>query len=280
MIESAPIVSIGIPLYNGADFISETILSVLGQTFQHWELIITDDGSLDGSDKIAKSFTRDPRVRFFSNPEKLGVEGNWNRCVSEGRGLYRKLLCHDDRLHPECLEKQVAIFTKPENKSVALVSAAKTIITPNGRQLFSRRWKVRSQMIHRSRAVRQIVRSGTNPIGEPGAVLFRAEDWHSIGGFCARLPYVIDLDFWLKLLRIGDCYYLSEPLFDFRVSAQSWSHKLTNAQSFQYSSLIEQLAGKGNVSLSRLDYIIGRIRSPLNALLRQLIYYWWCHDHK
>lgn len=274
-----PLVSVCIPLYNGVLYIRQAVESVLVQTLTDWELIITDDCSTDGSSEIAASFS-DTRIRYMPNPERLGAEANWNRCVNAGIGKYRKLLCHDDRLHPECLARQVEVLENSANQGIALVAAARHIITPEGRELLTRRWKWQSQRIAGGDAIRQIVRSGTNLIGEPGAVLFRAVDWGVIKGFNASLPYVIDLEFWLGLLQRGDCYYISEPLFDFRISAQSWSYRLCKQQSSQFQQLIRQFSRKSKLPICGLFILQGTIRSKVSAFLRQMIYRWWCHDHK
>jgi glycosyltransferase involved in cell wall biosynthesis len=273
---ATPLVSVCIPLYNSGLYIREAIESVLAQTLTDWELVITDDSSTDGSAEIVASYS-DPRIRYLLNPERLGAEGNWNRCVKEGRGFYRKLLCHDDRLHPDCLARQVAVFKQSGNESVSLVAAARRIVNPAGKTILTRCWKKRNQVVEGRRAIQQIVRSGTNLIGEPGAVLFRASDWNALNGFSARYPYVIDLDFWFQLLQRGDCFYLAEPLCDFRVSAQSWSFQLAKKQSAQFAGLIYETAQSGNSTVSALDCFMGSCKAKAGALLRHLIYRRVCH---
>jgi len=276
---SSPLVSVCIPLYNGGPYIREAIESVLAQTLTDWELVITDDGSTDGSAEIIASYS-DPRIRYLLNPQRLGAEGNWNRCVKEGRGIYRKLLCHDDRLHSECLARQTAVFEQSGNESVSLVTAARRIVSPEGKPILTRRWKRRDQTINGRKGIRQIARSGTNLIGEPGAVLFRESDWNALAGFSARYPYVIDLDFWFQLLGRGDCFYLADPLCDFRVSAQSWSFQLGEQQARQFSGLIYETAQHGDSPVSALDCFLGSCKAKAGALLRHLIYRRVCSVRK
>jgi glycosyltransferase involved in cell wall biosynthesis len=274
--ESTPLVSVCIPLYNGGPYIREAIESILAQTLTDWELVITDDGSTDGSAETVSSYS-DPRIRYVRNPERLGAEGNWNRCVSEARGVYCKLLCHDDRLHSDCLARQVAIFKNSGNSSVSLVTSARRIVSPEGKTILTRRWKRRDQLIEGVRAIRQIVRSGTNLIGEPSAVLFRTSDWKESGKFSARYPYVIDLDFWFQLLRCRDCFYLTDPLCDFRVSAQSWSFQLLSQQSGQTMALFSEAARVSGASISGLDILFGSCKARLWAFLRHLVYRRVCY---
>lgn len=126
-----PLVSVFIPLYNGAHFIREAIDSVRMQTYPQWELIITDDQSTDGSAEIVSSFS-DPRTHYILNAERLGPEGNWNRCVNEAKGKYRKLLCHDDRLHNDCIHRQVEIYEQAGHEHLTLVTCARHIASPYG----------------------------------------------------------------------------------------------------------------------------------------------------
>ncbi len=266
-----PLVSVCIPLYNGKAFIQEAIQSVLSQTYPVWELIITDDQSIDGSAQIVRSMA-DSRIRFQQNPKRLGAEGNWNRCLSEGKGIYLKLFCQDDRLHPTCLARQVAAFEAPGSEQVILVASARRIISPTGRAIMVRRWKRVDQRISGWQAIRQNVRAGINQIGEPSAVLFRAADWKASGGFTGSLPYVIDLEFWFRLLAHGDCHYLSEPLCDFRVSSGSWSSRLGKVQSAQFCELVARTAGSDMPPLRRLDRMAGMAKSKVVAILRRIIY--------
>lgn len=266
-----PLVSVCIPLYNGAAYIREAIQSVLSQTYPSWELIITDDQSTDGSSQIVQSVA-DSRIRFLRNSRRLGAEGNWNHCLREGTGVYLKLLGQDDRLHPACLARQVAAFEAPGSEQVALVASARRIISPGGRGIMVRRWKRADQRIPGWQAIRQNVRSGTNQIGEPSAVLFRAADWKASSGFAGSLPYVIDLEFWFRLLAHGDCYYLSEPLCDFRVSSGSWSSQLAKVQSAQFCELVARMAGPDMPSICRWDRMAGMAKSKAGAILRRMAY--------
>src|SRR5690242_1647265 len=111
---SQPLVSVCVPCYNGAHFIGATIESVLSQTFEDFELIIVDDHSTDETVEIVQAFT-DSRIRFSRNRENLGMGANWNHVLSLGLGKYVKLLCEDDLIHDECLERQVSLLEDKHN---------------------------------------------------------------------------------------------------------------------------------------------------------------------
>ncbi|MCH8899611.1 MAG: glycosyltransferase family 2 protein, partial [Acidobacteria bacterium] len=97
-----PRVSVSVPMYNGADHISECIESVLAQTYADFELVLVDDASGDGTVEVARSFD-DARIRIIENSERLGAAGNWNAALHHSRGTYVKVLSHDDVIYPTCL---------------------------------------------------------------------------------------------------------------------------------------------------------------------------------
>lgn len=102
---SAPRVSIGLPVFNGENFVADAISSVLAQTLTDFELIIQDNASTDRTREICADFAaRDPRVRYQRNVRNLGAAPNYNLAFNAARGRYFKWLAHDDRLTPEYLQ--------------------------------------------------------------------------------------------------------------------------------------------------------------------------------
>lgn len=104
-----PTVSIGLPVFNGENFLEDAIRSVLGQTLDDLELIISDNASADRTPEICWDYAgRDPRVRYFRNARNLGAASNYNRTFEHARGRYFKWLAHDDRIAPGYLAATVA----------------------------------------------------------------------------------------------------------------------------------------------------------------------------
>jgi len=100
-------ISVVIPLYNKEHYVLDTILSVVGQTFQDWEAIIINDGSTDNSAAIAKS-VKDPRIRFYEQKNQ-GLSASRNRGIHLAKGEYIALLDADDTWDPSYLEKMVRL---------------------------------------------------------------------------------------------------------------------------------------------------------------------------
>jgi glycosyltransferase involved in cell wall biosynthesis len=101
MRDSTPVVSLGMPVFNGERYLATAVGSVLAQTFEDFELLICDNASTDATGDICRSFAgADPRVRYVRNPENLGAHPNFNRAFELATGRYFKWASHDDALHP------------------------------------------------------------------------------------------------------------------------------------------------------------------------------------
>ena len=106
------LVSVIMPSYNTAEYISESIASVRKQTYTDWELIIVDDCSADNTDEIVKPFLYDKRIKYIKNETNSGAAASRNRALREAKGKWIAFLDSDDLWHPEKLEKQIRFMEK------------------------------------------------------------------------------------------------------------------------------------------------------------------------
>lgn len=104
-----PTVSVGLPVHNGEPFLREAVESLLSQTWEDFELIISDNASTDATEEICREYAaRDPRVRYERCEENVGAAPNYNRLVALARGKYFRWNAHDDNCHEAFLERCVA----------------------------------------------------------------------------------------------------------------------------------------------------------------------------
>lgn len=106
----AGLVSIIMPSYNTASFISESIQSVLAQSYEDWELIIVDDCSPDDTDQVVKPYLSDERIKYLKNEKNSGAAVSRNRALREAKGKWIAFLDSDDLWMPDKLKKQVSFM--------------------------------------------------------------------------------------------------------------------------------------------------------------------------
>ncbi len=124
----APKVSIGVSFYNCERTLTDTLRSVFAQTYTDWELILVDDGSRDGSLRIARSVA-DERVRVLADGVNRGLVERLNQINALARGQYVARLDGDDLMHPERLARQVEFLDR--HREVDLVGSAVCTIDEN-----------------------------------------------------------------------------------------------------------------------------------------------------
>jgi len=206
-----PKVSVLIPNFNYARFIGEAIESVLNQTYTDFELIVVDNCSTDNTEEVVSKYLADNRVRFVRNDRNIGMVPNFNKCLELANGEYIKFLLSDDVFHPELLAEFVKVME--ENPGVCLVTSDS--------ESFGAESKLRTTPFKNLQKgefiIRESIKDGRgNILGEPTTVMFRASAM-SVGKFNAEYPCLNDLDFWLRQLTTGDCYFIPRTLSYFRV---------------------------------------------------------------
>src|ERR1043165_9639676 len=112
-------VSIGLPVYNGANYLAESIDSILQQTYSDFELIISDNASTDATEELCRSYAaRDGRVRYFRQKQNLGCALNSNFVFRQSTGEYFKWISHDDLHAPRFVERCVEVPDRDPSVSI------------------------------------------------------------------------------------------------------------------------------------------------------------------
>ena len=109
MLEKEPLISIILPVFNRVEFLEDAIGSVLSQTYQNWELIVSDDASAPKTRDFLKQYESYEKVKVRFNERNVGLFANLNKGIEESSGEYILLLCSDDRLLPDCLKSTFSI---------------------------------------------------------------------------------------------------------------------------------------------------------------------------
>lgn len=267
-------VSVCIPVYNAEKTVRETLESVVLQTERDWELIIQDNASTDGSLAVIDEFVvchpeRDIRVirkKITAPPEE-----NWQACIREAKSKWIKLLFADDILYPQCLEWQLSCAEA--NPGIVLVSNRRDLISQTGRTL------ARASGLGRlkgkftiTQLVNEILRTGRNPLGEPEAVLFSRAASESVPGFTSDNPYVVDLDYWVQILRLGEGFADLRVAGAFRINGSSISVRLLRRQSGLFLAFLRQLQAHGLIRSGSLPIARAAVLGFLHAMARGAVY--------
>lgn len=235
-----PLVSICLPTYNYAHYLPESISSCLNQTYEHIELIITDDASTDNSREVINSFD-DPRIRFEENPERLGLVGNWNKALTYVRGDIVKFIFADDYPAEGAVEKFVEAFEDP---SVDLVFSSCRQIEAEGKYLYTHQpYPETRHLPGRAEAKRCLLQG--NYIGSPSSAAVRASALKRVGDFNELLRFHADQEMWIRVLLNGDGYFLAEPLVSVRIHEGSETRRLerTNQTLIETQKFVEWCLG-------------------------------------
>lgn len=107
--QPAPRVSVGVPVYNGANYLREALESIVSQTFEDFEVVISDNASTDETPDICAEFVeKDERFQYVRNRRNIGAGPNYHQIFELSSGEYFKIANHDDVCHPRFLELCVA----------------------------------------------------------------------------------------------------------------------------------------------------------------------------
>jgi glycosyltransferase involved in cell wall biosynthesis len=128
---AAPRLSIGLPVFNGDKYLSESLESLLGQTYAEFELIISDNSSTDGTAEICRHYAeRDSRIRYFRQGHNIGCAPNHNFVLTAARGELFKSASHDDLYGSDLIER--CIEALDEDPRVVLAHSWSAVIDSSG----------------------------------------------------------------------------------------------------------------------------------------------------
>lgn len=276
-----PTVSIVLPCYNGAGFLSQSIDSVIAQTYGDWELILVNDCSLDNSLEIMQSYAaHDNRIRIIDNEHNLKLPGALNRGFQEAAGRYLTWTSHDNRMAPTMLEKFVEYLdANPDKGLVTACYAAFSLKT--GEQLYE---------VHHPDP--QLYLPLYNCVCY--AFMYRREVLEIVGDYDTTLFLVEDYDYWVRIWQKYPVGKIYEVLYYTGVGDDTLtlSRKKEIAQKLvemrlRYfsdfdSALVEHSDLQQKLYNSIADNLHGmpRLRFTFQRNLKYIIFYWFYYRPK
>lgn len=221
-------ISVCLLTYNHADLIESTLNSILDQTIDGYEIIVSDDCSTDGTwERIQEIAVSDSRIKPVRTPKNMGMPGNSNYAIAKTDRPYIALLHHDDIYRPDLLEKWAAVLERN--------SGAAFVFNPYG--------------VYQSNFIYQEMMPGEYIDGEwllnqyllprwgcvvRGTAMIRRSSWEQVGGMREQFGLLSDVDLWMRLAMRWQVGYVAEPVItvrqqrpedypdDYKSNAWSW----------------------------------------------------------
>ncbi len=221
--------SVCVPTWNGAAHLAQCLDGVLAQTESDFELVLVDDGSTDATGEVLARYA-DPRLVVHRNPRRLGIPGNWNRCLALARAPYVQFAFQDDVLAPAAVERlraaldadphAVLAFGRREIRHEGARDGLPLVDPAYARALAAFHGSFRGRLTGAELVSDALARGAdltVNVVGEPSFVMLRTEALRRAGGFDAAFTQLVDWELWLRLAADGGMAFVDETLGMFRV---------------------------------------------------------------
>jgi glycosyltransferase involved in cell wall biosynthesis len=247
-----PLVSIIIPVYNGANYMKEAINSALTQTYKNIEIIVVNDGSKDNGETENVALSYGDKIRYF-HKENGGCGSALNYGIKNMKGEYFSWLSHDDLYYPNKIEHQVNILNKFDNKDT-IIYGGYELIDEKGNSL------------------RYIKPDSVLPINKLNisllpllrglihgcSLLIPAKYFYEVGIFNEALPTTQDYDLWFKIFRVAPIHFDESTLIKSRFHSEQGSKKVSNHNeecNVLWSSFLHELTEEEMIKMEGSSYL-------------------------
>lgn len=268
--QTAPLISVLMPVYNADRYVAQAVESILAQTLPAFEFLIVDDGSTDRSLAILKRYAaQDPRIHLISRPN-TGIAIALNELLHLAQAEYIARMDADDIALPERFSRQIDFLQ--QQPDVVCAGGAHELIDQKGRLLTCLELPLSNEEIQRSAL------AGHGSICHPCAMIRRSA-LLAIGGYDETLVPAEDLDLWLKLGELGQLANLKQTVLKYRLHLNSASEKACGLQRQQARKACERawkrrgIAGRFEATESWRPGKDGRSRHVF-----MLQYGWWAFN--
>lgn len=252
-----PEISVVLPVYNGEKYLQESLESVLGQTFEGFELIIWNDGSTDSSQKMIDSI-RDSRLKKFRSISNQGIFKTLNLAIKKSNCNLIKLWTQDDIMKPECLEKELEFHKN--HSEIGMSYTSTDFIDENGDVLIPAKQDETPEVISKELAAQLMFYYGTltNNIS---TVMLKREVIDNIGLFNENLKVSGDYEMWTRISGKYTLGFIKEPLVFVRMRNEQYGRH----------------SGSGFLVLKETKAVVEALKNRLPKQIREYsdVYHRW-----
>ncbi|MEO8453662.1 MAG: glycosyltransferase [Sphingomicrobium sp.] len=222
-------VSVVMPVYNALPHLDEAVRSILDQTHRHFEFVIYDDASTDGStERLREWARRDSRIRLFEGERNLGPVGSSACVVEHSAAALVARMDADDLCSPDRLARELEVIRN--NPRAGLVGTLFDVIDDHGR-------KIRGPDLWRLTRRAPFV-----PFAAHGSILFRRSVFDEVGGYRAECEYWEDQDLVVRIAALTEVWVIPSALYQVRqwtksTRATSGRERVENAVDLMYRAV-------------------------------------------
>ena len=247
---TSPLVSVIMPLYNAEAYLREAIDSILAQTYTNFELLLLNDGSSDKTEEICLSY-KDPRIKYHFH-KNIGLAGTLNKGLDLSTGVYIARQDQDDIAHKKRFEKQVNY----------LETHASVILLGTWAKVFSDAEpfiKLHDHATHP--AILKFDLMFDNPFVH-STIMFRKKDIEQVGPYNADRSFFEDYELWSRFSQKGDVANLQDVLLDYRHHDKGLSKSTSY---FKEDAVYSQ-------SIHNIELLMGQKKEVYNEI--SALYHW------
>jgi GT2 family glycosyltransferase len=246
---SKPLVTIAIPTFNRASLLRECVRCALSQTYEHFEVLVSNNASSDDTREVLNGFS-DQRLRVIEQETNIGLLPNWNACLMAAKGDYIVLVSDDDRIAPWMLTRCISLMREQPGIPIVitlsnLLSGSSINLHPGSLQKAFPAQKSKSLSTGIQDGVEVLTQYLTDQITVTMcSVMLRTELVRKRGGFPQNLPHTADVATWAPLLLLGKVGFVNEACATFTYHRKSETARLS----------VEQLLLDGWKTASLISY--------------------------
>ena len=263
--KKTPKISVIMSVYNNKKYLAEAIDSILMQTFKHFELVIIDDGSIDGASEILEKYAlKDRRILLIKNKTNIGLIKSLNKALKIAKGEYIARMDGDDICFPSRFQIQVKYLN--ENPNISLVYSDTMLIDKNSQDVCRSR---------RPQSVKKVLLNlgRYNFIPHP-TVMFRRSILSIVGEYNELCKNYEDRDLWIRMRDSGLSFgYINEVLLKYRLNPKSVNAKKDESYWFSVArTCLRHNSRRKGLSYLGLLTISEKIKIVLRSFIPNFIY--------
>lgn len=219
-----PKFSVVIAVYNKEKHLAKTLQSVFAQSFQDFEVVVVNDGSTDGSEKVIKQF-KDSRLRYY-HQENQGAASGRNAAINKATAPYIALLDADDLWEPQYLETMDALIQAHPNESVFACAVA---VETKGKTIKST-YSISNLTANKTYIIDYFKSSFFNTILTSSSTIFNKNILQKVSNYDTTLESGEDTDFWIKIGLNFKIVFINKQLVTYRYYSQSLSNRIKSVK--------------------------------------------------